>query len=211
MSLINYQGGFNLTGAALKVARYYNLHNVAIINAKQNNPYDGSIPAANAKTPEIGTSSLGNPIYSNLILNTIDPYVDFLGKTQPGTSSNIVLETVLITIEQPIRIVKTEIQGRDGSVKEYIGQDDAKITINGMLTGSNGGYPSATVANLKKWLDAPVSKGVTAWWLNDLGISQIVVESYSLPQMEGGISYQMFSISAISDVPIELKELMTNV
>jgi hypothetical protein len=210
MSLINHQGGFNLTGAALRVARYYNLHNVAIINAK-NNPYDGKFPAANYKNPIIGTSSIGNPIYSNLVLNKINPYVNFLGKEITPISSDIELETVLITIQQPIRIVKTEIQGRNGSVKEYIGQDDAKITINGMITGTNGGYPKAAVVNLKTWLDAPVSKGVTSWWLNDLGISQIVVESYDLPQMEGGISYQMFSITAISDVPIELKELMTNV
>jgi len=80
-----------------------------------------------------------------------------------------------------------------------------------MIVGVNGGYPNYDVSLLKAWLDAPVSKGVTAWWLNDLGISQVVVESYNLPQMEGGISYQMFTINAISDIPIQLKELMTNV
>lgn len=212
MSLINQQGGFNLTGAALKVARYYRLDNMAIIKAKNNNPYTGNIPDSYATgLPEIGVSQFGTPIYTNLVLNAIDPYVDFLGITQPGTTSNIVLDTVLITIEQPIRIVKTEIQGRDGSVKEYIGKDDAKLTINGIITGVNGGYPNYDVSLLKAWLDAPVSKGVTAWWLNDLGISQVVVESYNLPQMEGGISYQMFTINAISDIPIQLKELMSNV
>ena len=213
MSLINQQGGFNLTGAALKVARYYNLHNVAIINASQNNPYDGRVPiSAQGEKPITGAlTDFGTPIYSNLILNPIKPYYDFLGKEVFPFVQNIELNTVLITIDQPIRIVKTEIQGRDGTVKEYIGKDDAKITINGMITGKNGVYPHQDVYYLKTWLDAPISKGVTAWWLNDLGISQVVVESYNLPQMEGGISYQMFTINAISDTPIQLKELMSNV
>ncbi|CAB4126192.1 hypothetical protein UFOVP153_56 [uncultured Caudovirales phage] len=228
MSLINFQGGFNLTGAALKLARYYNLHNVAVINVKNSNPYDGQIPASNKGVqPIYGLSSLGTPIYSDLLLKGCS-YTDNLtgnlivlpndrvskngaaaGDYKNGYYQE--LETVLITIEQPIRIVKTEIQGRDGTVKEYIGKDDAKLTINGIITGTNGVYPTGEVTRLKKWLDAPISKELTAWWLNQLGISQIVVESYNLPQMEGGISYQMFTINAISDMPIELKEIMTNV
>lgn len=213
MSLINVQGGFNMTGIAAKIARYYNLGNVAIVNAKNNNPYEGrpELQLRDYPTPQIGTSVLGTPIFTDLTLKTFPDYVDFQGKTVHTQGADINLETVLITIDQPIRIVKTEIQGRDGTVKEYIGKDDAKITINGVITGSNGGYPFQKVASLKAWLDAPISKGITAWWLDNLGISQIVVESYSFPQTEGGISYQMFSIQAISDIPVELKIIQSNV
>jgi len=38
-----------------------------------------------------------------------------------------------------------------------------------------------------------------------LNIDNIVVEDYSIPQVEGGYSYQMFTINAISDFPVELK------
>ena len=223
---VNPQGGFNLTGIALKLARYYNLHNTAIINAKKDNPYDGKIPAGQTKDEPVAFSSLGTPIYSDLILKGLK-YVDgvtkkevvllnnrFTTDTEAADNQNGFyqrLETVLLTIDQPIRIVKTEIQGRDGTVKEYIGKDDAKITINGIITGTNGAYPQAEVARLKAWLDAPISKGVTARWLDNLGITNLVVESYNFPQTEGGYSYQMFSINAISDAPIELKILMPNV
>jgi hypothetical protein len=96
-------------------------------------------------------------------------------------------------------------------VKEYIGKDDAKITVNGMILGQNGVYPRGVVNSVKAWLDAPVSKGITAWWLDNLGISNIVIEGYQFPQSEGGYSYQMFSFSALSDNPVELKITQPNV
>jgi len=110
-----------------------------------------------------------------------------------------------------VRVIKTEIQGRDGTVKEYIGRDDAHITINGVITGSNGVYPREQVKALKEWLDAPVSKSIVTWWLDNLGISEIVVENYTIPQVQGGYSYQMFSIDAISDIPVQLRITSGNV
>lgn len=213
MSLINKQGGFNLTGAAAKVARYYNLGNVAVVNANNDNPYIGR-PEFNLRDypdPSIATSKLGTPVFTDLTLKYIEPYTDFLGKLITPPTTDIRLDTIILTVDQAVKIVKTEIQGRDGTVKEYIGKDDAKITINGVITGGNGVYPINEVNALKKWLDAPVSKGVTARWLDNLGITQIVVESYSFPQVEGGYSYQMFSIQAISDTPVELKIIQSNV
>lgn len=198
--------------AVEKVKKYFNLANVKIEN-KKNNPYEGQpdLQAKYTKDEPIGTSILGTPIYTNLTLKYINPYVDFFGKTITPVASDITLDVVLITIDQPVRIIKTEIQGRDGTVKEYIGKDDAKIAVNGMVLGRNGVYPRSEVNALKAWLDAPVSKGITAWWLDNLGISNIVVEGYQFPQAEGGYSYQMFSFSALSDNPVELKITQPNV
>jgi hypothetical protein len=209
----NIPENLGLAGNALKLARYFSLSNVKIVNAKKNNPYEGAPDIQQKVAPDdpIGTSILGTPIYTDLTLKYIDPYTDFLGKTVTPVVTDINLTAVLITIDQPVRIIKTEIQGRDGTVKEYIGKDDAKITVNAMIFGSNGVYPRGEVNAVKAWLDAPVSKGITAWWLDNLGISQIVVESYSFPQVQGGYSYQMFSFSAISDNPVELKITQPNV
>jgi hypothetical protein len=195
-----------------KVKKFFNLSNVKIEN-KKNNPYEGSpdLTPKYTKDEAIGTSILGTPVYTNLTLKYIEPYVDFFGKTITPILSDITLDVVLITIDQPVRIIKTEIQGRDGTVKEYIGKDDAKISVNGMILGQNGVYPRSVVNSVKAWLDAPVSKGITAWWLDNLGVSNIVVEDYQFPQSEGGYSYQMFSFSALSDNPVELKITQPNV
>jgi hypothetical protein len=120
-------------------------------------------------------------------------------------------DTVLITATQPINIVKTEIQGRPGTVKEYIGAGDMQLNIDIIIQGANGVYPREEVNRFKRWLDAPVSKKIVAWWLDNIGVSDIVVESYTVPQMKGGYSYQIFNISAISDAPVELKITSSNV
>ena len=181
------------------VAKYAGLNNVRIIKASVN-PY--VIPNGVQKDEPIGISELGTPIYSDITFDACS-YTDNNGRRIDVDEVNV--QTVLITLDQPINIVKTVIQGRDGTVKEYIGKDDMQVTINGIITGKNGVYPLQKVNDLKAWLDAPISKGLTTWWLDNLGISNVVVSSFQFPQTEGGYSYQVFSISAISDTPVELK------
>ena len=216
-------GGQNLRNLVYKGK----LQNVTIINGKQdNNPYLGKMDLSYTKDEPVGVSSLGTPVYSDLTLLGVEYTDNLTGKTVTlendryrsatnlpvagnnsgiGTAFYMNIETVLITVNRAARVIKTPIQGRDGTVKEYIGLDDANLTINGIITGRNGVYPFAEVARLRRWLDAPVSKGIVARWLGNLNIDNIVVEDYSIPQVEGGYSYQMFTINAISDLPVELK------
>ena len=216
-------GGQNLRNLVYKGK----LQNVTIINGKQdNNPYLGKMDLSYTKDEPVGVSSLGTPVYSDLTLLGVEYTDNLTGKTVTlendryrsatnlpvagnnsgiGTAFYMNIETVLITVNRAARIIKTPIQGRDGTVKEYIGLDDATLTINGIIAGKNGVYPFEEVARLRRWLDAPVSKGIVARWLGNLNIDNIVVEDYSIPQVEGGYSYQMFTINAISDLPVELK------
>ena len=216
-------GGQNLRNLVYKGK----LQNVTIINGKQdNNPYLGKMDLSYTKDEPVGVSSLGTPVYSDLTLLGVEYTDNLTGKTVTlendryrsatnlpvagnnsgiGTAFYMNIETVLITVNRAARVIKTPIQGRDGTVKEYIGLDDANLTINGIITGRNGVYPFEEVARLRRWLEAPVSKGIVARWLGNLNIDNIVVEDYSIPQVEGGYSYQMFTINAISDLPVELK------
>lgn len=220
---------------ALNILRNYTgLGSVSIVNAKRG-VYEAN-PALNlreAQDEPLGVSKLGTPVYTDLTLMGCT-YTDNLtnqtvtlknDRYRTGASKEPVagntsemggafymnLETVLITVTQPIRVVKTEIQGRNGTVKEYIGADDARITINGIITGANGVYPRDEVARLKRWLDAPVAKEIIAWWMGNLGIDSLVVENYSIPQVQGGYSYQIFTIDAVSDLPVQLKITSGNV
>lgn len=215
-------------GQHLRNLVYYGkLQNVTIVNGKsENNPYVGKMDLNYTRDEPVGFSSLGTPVYSDLTLLGVE-YTDNItgkvvqlqndryrsGNNQPvagnntgiGTAFYMNIETVLITVSQAANIVKTKIQGRNGTVKEYIGLDDAAITINGVITGKNGVYPFEEVERLRRWLQAPVSKGIVARWLGNLGIENLVIDSFDIPQTEGGYSYQMFSISASSDLPVELK------
>ena len=127
---------------------------------------------------------------------------------QPGqiVSFNAVdLYTALISVSQNKQIVKTQIQGRDGTIKEYVGLDDYTVSIQGTLTTYNGQIPTDSLMNLKRMLDAPVSIVITCPFLNQLGIQEMVIESYELPQQAGGYSYQSFTITGISEYPATLR------
>lgn len=149
------------------------------------------------------TSKLGTPVYSDISFiggryetNTKGVYVEY---------PSLKYDAVLITVTQAKKIIKTEIQGRDGTVKEYIGMDDYVVQVNGVITGDNGRHPSNEIADLKKMLDAPVPIGVACSYLQNLGVMSLVVESYELGQQQGGYSYQTFAITFISDIPQELR------
>ena len=139
-------GGQNLRNLVYKGK----LQNVTIINGKQdNNPYLGKLDLNYTRDEPVGTSSLGTPVYSDLTLLGLEYTDNITGELQKlandqyrnstnqpvaGNNSGIGIafymniETVLITVNRAARVIKTPIQGRDGTVKEYIGLDDASLS-----------------------------------------------------------------------------------
>jgi hypothetical protein len=117
-------------------------------------------------------------------------------------------EQALCTVTRKKNIVKTNIQGLDGSRKEVTGADDFQITITGVICGENGMYPQDKVNALHKFLelkDATNPIDVVSAFLNNIfGIYSIQIEDYNLPQTAGSISKQEFTINAISDRPVQL-------
>jgi len=161
------------------------------------------IPQASPADTPLYTSKLGTPVYSN---------ISFIGGRYETNTKGVFVEypsltydAVLITVTQAKKIIKTEIQGRDGTVKEYIGMDDYVVQVNGVITGANGQHPVNEIADLKKMLDAPVPIDVACSYLQNLSIMSLVVENYELGQQAGGYSYQSFAITFVSDVPQELR------
>ena len=209
--------------SAARAVRILNVSNQNVVNARTN-PYEGKseLQRKFEKDEAIGTSILGTPILSDLSLlgvtytnNATGQEIELkndrfqgqgqqTGQTQKG-GFYMNLETVIITVARSFNIVETVIQGRDNSVFEYIGANNHELSIQGVITGGNGIYPRDEVNRLKAWLDAPVAKPIRAWWLDNLGITDIVVSSYNIPQIVGGYSYQTFSISAKSFVATELR------
>lgn len=164
---------------------------------------DFNIDQTDNRDKELYRSSLGTPVYTNITFQAGTYETNPPGKTV--SYGPVTYEAVLITISQAKKIIRTDIQGRDGTVKEYIGLDDYQVTINGIITGPNGHHPKDEVADLKAILDAPVPIDVACTYLQTLGIDSLVVDTYEIGQQEGGYSYQTFSISCLSDVPQELR------
>lgn len=167
----------------------------------QVNPFESKINKDIEHDKELYKSSLGTPIYTNLEFQS-GKYKDNNGREV--TFDSMRLDAILLTVTQPKNIVKTEIQGRNGTVKEYIGLGDYNVSIRGIITGKNGVYPIDEVSKLKKILTATVPIAVNSWYLQNLDIDLLVVSDFTINQVEGGYSYQPFTINCLSDAPIEL-------
>ncbi|PIY15128.1 MAG: hypothetical protein COZ16_05580 [Flavobacteriaceae bacterium CG_4_10_14_3_um_filter_31_253] len=146
-------------------------------------------------------SKLGTPIYAPLTIKK----GSYDTRTDTINYDEVVLDNALVDISMSKNIVKTAIQGRKGTVKEYVSLGDYVINISGSIISDNQKeYPEIEVKALEKIVIAPISLQVVCETLNRLGIYEIVIESYNFPTKQGFIGTQVYSISAISDEPIEL-------
>lgn len=161
-----------------------------------------NIPQGPVKDAAISTSLLNTPVYSDINFLPKE-YTDNSGRTI--TTPGVVYDAVLITVSQAKKIIRTEIQGRDGTVNEYIGMDDYQVTVNGIITGANGVHPADDIATLRQVLTAPVAIDVACAYLQNLGIQSLVTMDYTFEQQAGGYSYQTFSITFVSEVPQQLR------
>lgn len=188
-----------ISQAIVGLVEYANLHNVKIHN-EQNSPYVINAKTAKQDTP-VATSKLGNAVYSNVIFNSATVY-DSIGRIS-AFWEDFVINDCLINVSQSKKIITTEIQGKDGTVKEYIGLDDFQVQIVGRLSGTYNVNPKLDTKDLKNILDAGQPLAVTSWYLQNLGITDIVIKDYNFDQNEGEYSTQYFSINAMSDKIVE--------
>lgn len=188
---------------AVKTAQYGVGISYAVANGKvkNNNSEYKNIQPQDEDLP-LYKSKLGTPVFTNFELQG-GSWTDDNGVLHTWDFQQF--DTVLTVVDKPKNIIKTVIQGRNGSVKEYIGDGDYQITIRLIVIGDRKKMPLQEIADLKRALDAPVALEVNSRYLQNLGINNIVVESYSMPQAEGAYHYQAFEIRCSSDEPIELK------
>lgn len=157
--------------------------------------------------------SKGNPNF-----NTIQ---DLLGQRRLTSlaigyaGSNIEIDECILSVTQEKNIVSTPLQGRDGTVKEYISDGDYIITAEIAVTNYNqkGGdlndessfeYPKEKLETLVKLLQVKDTIIVDSAFLDVFGVTSTVVKSYSL-QQETHSNRQSLQIQMLSDESYEIK------
>jgi hypothetical protein len=149
-----------------------------------------------------GYSTFGTPIISNCVISAP-------GHRNPSTGasispSSIVLDVVLHEVTQERNIVTTPVNGRDGTVKEYISDGDYAISLKGKIVGLGYLYPLVAVQNLLKVCRAKIAVDVESPYLREVfGITRMVIASDRLWQEEGVEGEQMFEIMALSESALE--------
>ena len=121
----------------------------------------------------------------------------------------------LFTINLPKTIVTTAMQGRDGTIKEYVANDDYQITLEAGIDSYLGNeqsdkrfeYPAEQLEELIQILNFPNELEVTSDFLKLFKIYSVVVTQYNLTQ-ETHTNRQSIQIQLLSDEPyiIKIKE-----
>jgi hypothetical protein len=151
------------------------------------------------------SSQLNTPVYSALEVKA-GSYRDENGNliNFPG----LVMQGVLLTVSMQKNVVKTPVNGRRGTFKEYVSDGDYYVTVQGIFTSDyTYVYPASEVNTLQQILKAPVAVDIVSRYLNSFGIYKLVIENYELPQRPGHHNTQVFTLQCVSDDPFELEIL----
>jgi hypothetical protein len=153
-----------------------------------------NMTTGNSDKPPV--SMLGTAVFADVILSTKDE------------SLKMQLIDVLVTVDQTKNIVKTAIQGRNGTVKEFISRGDYMVKLQGRLVSPfSMAYPKEQVADMIFLAELNESLKVVSEFLQLFGIYEIVIDNYSFPQREGFQNIQLFELSCVSDRPIQLQRI----
>lgn len=128
-------------------------------------------------------------------------------------AKSFTFEECLISINMEKNIVTTALQGRNGTIKEYISDGDYNITVDaGVSTYQvqneeneiDISYPIDAVKELQELLALPEALEVQSDFLDIFGIDSTVVKSFSL-QQETHSNRQSINIQMLSDRAYEIR------
>jgi len=122
----------------------------------------------------------------------------------------------VITVNQEKNIVTTPMQGRDGTVKEYISDGDYSISVDAAVSSyvidqkgqsdynDSHAYPLSQLEDVIAMLKIKDSLEVQSDFLRLFEIDNVVVKTYGMVQ-ETHSNRQAFNIQMLSDSPYEIK------
>jgi hypothetical protein len=122
------------------------------------------------------------------------------------TPNDLVLEIALITATQEKNIVKTSVQGRNGTIKEYVSDGDWQISIRGVIVSeSSNKRPSEELKKLDLFRSYNVDIDVISNFLFDLNVVTLVITNVTYEQREGMRNVYDYTLTCLSETPFEIK------
>ena len=156
------------------------------------NRYNSGVIESSSDPTRIITST---PVFDNIqILQNGQPFYEF--PIEP-----------LVDVETAKKIVSTDIvyeNAIQGTVNEIISIPKRQITIRGLLVSADKNTLFTQIRELDDLFKRNESLQVTSRLFNALRITNIVISNMSLPALEALPDTQPFTVSAFSDVPLEL-------
>jgi len=173
-----------------------------------------SASSSNDSNTRIGNSTKTTYLLNSLVYDTVTfmgsgngdiTYYD-LASGQPKTAPKMQIPIALCTVTKNIKVVATEIAGRNGSVKQYINTGDYDVVIRGIFTtGVSDKYPTSAMKDLQKITDASSEVKVASTFLQLFGINYLVFTKCEFDQADDeGRDIQKFTLTCISETPFAI-------
>lgn len=159
-------------------------------------------------------SYLGTPVFSNIEIPK-GIYIDNKGNTI--NFDGIRFDTALIDVTIEKNIVRTAINGLNGTVKQFISLGDYSVNVQAIIIGqtdaNNSGFevaatdrvPESEIRKLNKILQVPQEIEIISEFLDFFDISTVVMTGGNVSQREGYRDSVFANFGLLSDTPIELK------
>lgn len=139
-----------------------------------------------------GYFGVGMPVWQPLFLQKVDEIAE-----------DLLLRNAIVTVSQDRKVVVTDVQGADGSVKEYINNGDYQVSVQGSLFVQGNNFPKDQINALREYMEAKVALPIISGYLNSMQIYELAVTKWSLG-FDGHINAIPYKFTALSDKPIEL-------
>lgn len=111
----------------------------------------------------------------------------------------------LVEVTRDNTIVKTAVQGRNGTVKEYIAAEDYQIRVQGSIIGNEKDkYPYEQVKAFTELCNHQGTIEVISQYLSIFNIWEMVLKSQSFKHREGFQNIEDFALNFLSHTPMPL-------
>lgn len=155
------------------------------------------------------STQLGNPIISNVTFRAPE-YNNEQQERDAAFEDSLDffdLDHALVGVRQNKMIVKTQVEGMDGTIKEYISLGDYEITIRGNLVNEIDPFarPTQLMNNLLRFLTYDGAIEMVSKATIPHKIRSVVVMDYSFDEQAGYVNQIPFRIRLLSDTPEEIK------
>ncbi|HTA62710.1 MAG TPA: DUF6046 domain-containing protein [Bacteroidia bacterium] len=133
-------------------------------------------------------------------------------KGQTITVPKMQIPIALCTVTKNIKVVTTDIAGRNGTIKQYINTGDYEIVIRGIFTtGVSDKYPTEAMKHLQQITNATSEVKVVSEFLHLFDINYLVFTKCEFEQGEDeGRDMQKFTLSCMSETPFTIKVTQPN-
>lgn len=144
-------------------------------------------------------------LYGDTFFPTLPKFLPLTFLKNDVVKEDLLMESAVVEIANTKNIVNTAIQGRDGTVKEFISNGDYQVSIKGTFAFKGLDWPRDNVALFRQFMEAGMALKITHELLNSMGIYELVITDWSLPQ-SSFVNIMQYQINAVSDQPLDFTD-----